>query len=65
MKNTIIFLKNCRLGTASCTCNLTFALSFVHDLHVQCGSVCQKFAYSVYLDANVQHCLFIRSGVQQ
>ena len=29
--------------------NLTFALSFVSDLHVQCGSVCRKFAYSAYL----------------
>ena len=29
--------------------NLTFALSFVPDLHVQCGSVCRKFAYSAYL----------------
>ena len=29
--------------------NLTFALSFVSDLHVQCGSVCRKFATLAYL----------------
>jgi len=29
--------------------NLTSALSFVPELHVQCGSVCRKFAYSAYL----------------
>ena len=28
---------------------LTFALSFVPDLYVLCGSVCRKFAYSAYL----------------
>ena len=29
--------------------NLTFALSSVHNLHVQVRSVCQKFAYSANL----------------
>ena len=34
--------------------NLTFLLPFVPDLHVQCGSLCRKLAYSAYLRANVQ-----------
>ena len=29
--------------------NLSFALSSVHNLHVQCRSVCRKFAYSANL----------------
>ena len=29
-------------------------MNYLPDLHVQCGPVCRKFAYSAYLRANVQ-----------
>lgn len=42
------YAQNCHLGSTSCV-NLTFALSSVHNLHVQFRSVCQKFAHSANL----------------